>query len=62
MNDFERLKQLTNEGTSLVNRKTADDGITKSNQLKCIIDVQFHIIHVKISCKFKEGHFTKNIY
>jgi hypothetical protein len=26
-------------GTGLVNRKSADDGITKCKQLKCIFDV-----------------------
>jgi hypothetical protein len=35
----------------VVSRKTANDGITKSKQLKCIFDVQFHIIGIKISFK-----------
>jgi hypothetical protein len=29
LNDFERLKRLTNEEQGLVTRKLADDGITK---------------------------------
>jgi hypothetical protein len=45
----------------MVNRKAADDGITKSNQLKCIFDVQFHIIYIKnILSKVKGCHFIKN--
>jgi gluconate kinase len=51
LNDFERLAWLTNLEQALVSRKTADDGITKSKQLKCIFDVHFHIICIQISFK-----------
>ncbi len=33
----------------MMNRITANDGITKSKQLKCMFDVQFHRICIKIS-------------
>ncbi len=48
LNDFE-INMADQWGTGLVNRKTVDDGKTKSKQFKCIFDVQFHIICIKIS-------------
>jgi hypothetical protein len=46
----------------IVNRKTANNGITKSKQLKCVFVVQYHIICIKISFKnIKDVIFIKNI-
>jgi hypothetical protein len=49
----------------MVNRKTADDGITKSKQLKCMFHVQFHaysIICLKVSFKSSKDDILSKKY
>jgi hypothetical protein len=59
LNDFERLKPMR---TDLLYRKTAGNGITKSKQLKCIFDVKFHVICIKISFTNLKDAISSKIY
>jgi hypothetical protein len=59
---FREIKTADQWGTCcLVNRKTADDGITKSKQLKCIFDAQFFTLYIYkyTLTNLKDAHSSK---